>query len=144
MDWNEVPEGVGGNPEITVWHDIIEEKASSSDPSPEAPNNVQPNIITVQSRLRSGVNELEVVEFTQKVRNWFVCVVLRLCNDLEYGSCYSCPNLGAATAASVWARRSRNATGVIEQYVGFDSNFGCSLFKLIRCTYLCCWTKSKI
>ncbi|KAL8840765.1 MAG: hypothetical protein Q9176_003611 [Flavoplaca citrina] len=29
MDWNEVPEGVGGKAEIAVWHDIIEERKSS-------------------------------------------------------------------------------------------------------------------
>ena len=68
MDWNEVPEGVGGNPEITVWHDIIEEKASGSDLPPETPDGVPPNIITVHRRSRSGIEDLEIVEFTQKVR----------------------------------------------------------------------------
>lgn len=67
MDWNEVPEGVGGNPEITVWHDIIEEKASTSDLPPESPDGIPPNIITVHKRSRSGNEELELVEFTQKV-----------------------------------------------------------------------------
>ena len=67
MDWNEVPEGVGGNPEITVWHDIIEEKDSTSDLPPEISTGIPSNIITVHKRSRSGNDELEMVEFTQKV-----------------------------------------------------------------------------
>lgn len=67
MDWNEVPEGVGGNPEITVWHDIIDEKGSTSDLPPETPDRVPPNIITVHQQSKSGNEELEIVEFTQKV-----------------------------------------------------------------------------
>lgn len=68
MDWNEVPEGVGGTPEITVWHDIIEEKASTSDLPSETPGGAPPNIITIHKKSRSKKEELEIVEFTQKVR----------------------------------------------------------------------------
>lgn len=68
MDWNEVPEGVGGIPEINVWHDIIEEKASTSDLPSETPGGVPSNIITIHKRSKSEKEELEIVEFTQRVR----------------------------------------------------------------------------
>ncbi|KAL8848974.1 MAG: hypothetical protein Q9221_006005 [Calogaya cf. arnoldii] len=58
MDWNEVPEGVGGKAEIAVWHDIVEEKKSSV--STDLPTNKDfppPNVI--------AVSQYEVVEFTQ-------------------------------------------------------------------------------
>lgn len=76
MDWNEVPEGVGGNPEITVWHDIIEEKASTSDLPPEAPGGIPPNVIIVHKTSRSGKEELEIVEFTQKVGSGAIIAVV--------------------------------------------------------------------
>ena len=68
MDWNEVPEGVGGKVEIIVWHEIVEEKRSSAltelpSTSSESPS---PNIITV-SVSAIDPEKHEVVEFTQKV-----------------------------------------------------------------------------
>lgn len=74
MDWNEVPEGVGGSPEITVWHDIIEEKGSTSDLPPEIPDRILPNIVTVHKRSKSENEELEIVEFTQKVGSGTVLI----------------------------------------------------------------------
>ena len=68
MDWNEVPEGVGGKAEIAIWHDIIEERISSA-PAGLPTHNVEkppPNVLSVsQSAMTKGY---QVVEFTQHVR----------------------------------------------------------------------------
>ena len=61
MDWHEVAEGVGGILEITVWHDIIDEKASTTDILPESSNRGTPNIVAVHERSRAGKEELEIV-----------------------------------------------------------------------------------
>ena len=68
MDWNEVPEGVGGKVEIIVWHEIVEEKRSSAltelpSTTSESPS---PSVITV-SVSATDPEKHEVVEFTQKV-----------------------------------------------------------------------------
>ncbi|KAL8992927.1 MAG: hypothetical protein Q9169_006733 [Polycauliona sp. 2 TL-2023] len=66
MDWNEIPEGVGGKAEIAVWHDIIEERKSSV--SSDLPTNdaqkPPPNVITVSPS--TSKKEYEVVEFTHQ------------------------------------------------------------------------------
>lgn len=65
MDWNEVPEGVGGKAEITVWHEVVEEKRSSA--FAELPSKssdfATPNVITVSI----SAEKHRVVEFSQKV-----------------------------------------------------------------------------
>ena len=67
MDWNEVPEGFGGNAEIAVWHEIIEERKAlvSADPPTDNVEKAATNVISV-SQSASG-KEFEVVEFTQQV-----------------------------------------------------------------------------
>lgn len=67
MDWNEVPEGVGGKAEIAVWHEIVEEKRSSasSDLPLRSPDSPTPNVTTVS--VSTGNDSYEIVEFTQKV-----------------------------------------------------------------------------
>lgn len=66
MDWNEVPEGVGGKTEIAVWHDIIEERRSSV--STDLPLDKEPTKIVIVSKDASNKAEsLEIVEFTQQV-----------------------------------------------------------------------------
>ena len=68
MDWNEVPEGVGGKVEIIVWHEIVEEKRNSApaelpSTSSQSPS---PSIITV-SIGATDPEKNEIIEFTQKV-----------------------------------------------------------------------------
>ncbi|KAL8665345.1 MAG: hypothetical protein Q9168_007720 [Polycauliona sp. 1 TL-2023] len=65
MDWNEIPEGVGGKAEIAVWHDIIEERKSSASTDPPADNAEKPppNVITVSP---STSKQYDVVEFTHQ------------------------------------------------------------------------------
>ena len=68
MDWNEVPEGVGGKVEIIVWHEIVEEKRNSAHAElpTTSPESLSPNVITV-SVSAADPEKHEVVEFTQKV-----------------------------------------------------------------------------
>ncbi|KAL8894487.1 MAG: hypothetical protein Q9192_004283 [Flavoplaca navasiana] len=63
MDWNEVPEGVGGKAEIAVWHDIIEERKSSvsADLPTDDADKTPPNLIFISQ----GKN-YELVEFTHE------------------------------------------------------------------------------
>ncbi|KAL8922794.1 MAG: hypothetical protein Q9172_003428 [Xanthocarpia lactea] len=66
MDWNEVPEGFGGNAEIAVWHEIIEERKSlvSADPPTDNVEKGPTNVISVSQN--ASRKEFEVVEFTQQ------------------------------------------------------------------------------
>ena len=68
MDWNEVPEGVGGKAEIAVWHETVEEKRSSAfaELPSRSPDTVTPNIVTVSiSKLDTG--KYDLIEFSQAV-----------------------------------------------------------------------------
>ena len=64
LDWNEVPEGVGGKAEIAVWHDNIEERKSSvsADLPTDDAEKPPPNLIFISQ----GKN-YELVEFTHEV-----------------------------------------------------------------------------
>ncbi|KAL8932327.1 MAG: hypothetical protein Q9216_006882 [Gyalolechia sp. 2 TL-2023] len=68
MDWNEVPEGVGGKAEIAVWHDIIEEKRSSisTDPPADIPEKPPTNVTVISKNPSNPSTGFEVVEFTQQ------------------------------------------------------------------------------
>ena len=69
MDWNEIPEGVGGIADIAVWHDIIEDKASAPSELPtEVPGGTIPTILFVVEDGLSAMDSYEIIEFTQKVR----------------------------------------------------------------------------
>lgn len=68
MDWNEVPEGVGGKADIAVWHDIIDEKASMPSELPtEIPGGAVPDVLCVVEDGISALDSYEIVTFTQKV-----------------------------------------------------------------------------
>lgn len=68
MDWNEVPEGVGGKAEIAVWHDIVEERRSSV--SADLPSGKEPtNIVTVSKSSSSQTEGFDTIEFTQQVQS---------------------------------------------------------------------------
>ena len=69
MEWNEIPEGVGGRADIAVWHEIIDEKgeAASSEPPANAAGDAMRNIITVWQVDSANPEKYEVVEFTQNV-----------------------------------------------------------------------------
>jgi len=67
MEWNQVPEGVGGKAEIAVWHEIIDEKGEPrvSDVPASMPGEELPSIIIVSKRPDSS--DYNMVAFTQKV-----------------------------------------------------------------------------
>ena len=68
MDWNEVPEGEGGKADIAVWHDIIDEKGSTSTELPtQIPENTLPKVVMVTEDTMSALDSYEIVELTQKV-----------------------------------------------------------------------------
>ncbi len=68
MEWNEVPEGVGGKADIAVWHDIIDEKRESASPEPPmtAAGDTVRNIITVWQTDSEELGKYELVELTHK------------------------------------------------------------------------------
>lgn len=66
MDWNEIPEGVGGKAEIAVWHDIVEERRSSV--SADLPDGKEPtNVVVISKNASNQPDGFEVVHFTQQV-----------------------------------------------------------------------------
>ncbi|KAL8945794.1 MAG: hypothetical protein Q9222_007712 [Ikaeria aurantiellina] len=68
MDWNEVPEGVGGNAEIAVWHDIIEERKSSAsaDLPSDADGKAPTSIIAISQNEANQSDSYDIVDFTQQ------------------------------------------------------------------------------
>ncbi|KAL8822698.1 MAG: hypothetical protein Q9191_006568, partial [Dirinaria sp. TL-2023a] len=66
MDWNEVPEGVGGKADIGVWHEIISENRDSvsSDLPSDTAEPSSPKVIIVSKEAKP--EKYGTVEFTQK------------------------------------------------------------------------------
>ena len=69
MDWNEVGEGEGGKAEIAVWHDIIDEKQTSSELPGDIPEGTVTNVVMVTKDEWSAMDSYELTEFTQAVRH---------------------------------------------------------------------------
>ena len=65
MEWNEVPEGVGGKAEINVWHEVVEEKRNSA--STEIPSSVPEAVLPKVATISVSSGHREIVEFTQAV-----------------------------------------------------------------------------
>ena len=64
MDWHEVPSEIGGEVEVSVWHELVEEQDEKQNTL--LPTNHQPgNITTIWQH--PDRSEPEIVEFTQKV-----------------------------------------------------------------------------
>lgn len=66
MDWNEVPEGIGGELEVAVWHEIIQDKKSSigSDIPPPEPKSQTPSLVSLWS---TSDDSGELVEYSPSV-----------------------------------------------------------------------------
>lgn len=68
MDWTEVPEGLGGSIDVSVWHELVQDHSGDAPPFPELKSDQLGKIITLwdseslQSGTKSPTNE--VVEFT--------------------------------------------------------------------------------
>jgi acyl-CoA synthetase (AMP-forming)/AMP-acid ligase II len=66
MDWNEVPQGVGGAINVSTWQDIINESPAAAGTELPAENETkEPNDVVFFWKSKSGAHE-EPVKFTQK------------------------------------------------------------------------------
>ena len=67
MDWDEVPEGVGGKAEVAVWHDIVEDKGNSTslEMSLSTPDQKPPNVVIISRNTES--QNYHSVEYLQEV-----------------------------------------------------------------------------
>ena len=71
MDWNEVGEGEGGKAETAVWHNIIDEKQTSSELPGDVQEGALTNVVMVTEDAWSAMDSYELTEFTQAVRHIF-------------------------------------------------------------------------
>ena len=65
MDWNEVPEGVGGKMDVAVWHELVDDKKSLVDselPASEKDSKVQPIAV-----FHGSSSNPRLIEFTSEV-----------------------------------------------------------------------------
>jgi acyl-CoA synthetase (AMP-forming)/AMP-acid ligase II len=62
MDWNEVPEGIGGKVDVSVWHDLVQDQKSRVAKLPE--DGARPSNIVFVWQEKIGAHA-EIVEFTQ-------------------------------------------------------------------------------
>ena len=67
MDWNEVPEGIGGKIDVSVWHDLVQDQKSRSTKLPEDSSKA-PNVVFIWQEKVGG--PAQVVEFTQGVSSF--------------------------------------------------------------------------
>lgn len=65
MDWNEVPEGIGGKIDVSVWHQLVQDQKTGVVELPQDAGKA-PNVVFLW---QEGVGKsAEIVEFTQQVR----------------------------------------------------------------------------
>jgi acyl-CoA synthetase (AMP-forming)/AMP-acid ligase II len=64
MDWNEVPEGIGGKIDVSVWHQLVQDQQSGALQLPSE-NSKAPGVVFLWQEGTS--KSVEVVEFTQQV-----------------------------------------------------------------------------
>jgi len=64
MDWNEVPEGIGGKVDVSVWHDLVQDQKSRNTKLPEDTSKAANLVFIWQEKPGAPA---EVVEFTQGV-----------------------------------------------------------------------------
>lgn len=67
LDWNEVPEGIGGKIDVSTWHELVEEKKNTVSPDvPPLDAANEPSSIYAFWPDKDGKHGL--IEYTQKVR----------------------------------------------------------------------------
>lgn len=66
MDWNEVPEGIGGEVEVAVWHELVQDKKSSigSDIPLSEPKSQAPPLVSLWT---TSADSGELVEYNSSV-----------------------------------------------------------------------------
>lgn len=68
IDWNEVPEGFGVKADVSAWHDIVDQKESTSELPPDLAGPIS-DIIVVDAFEHHGVPTSVDHHVTQKVEN---------------------------------------------------------------------------
>jgi acyl-CoA synthetase (AMP-forming)/AMP-acid ligase II len=64
MDWSEVPEGIGGKIDVTVWHELVQDQQSGNIALPTTTEKAPTVVFLWQEAVGKSA---EVVEFTQQV-----------------------------------------------------------------------------
>lgn len=64
MDWNEVPEGIGGDLDVSVWHQLVQDQRSADSKLPSDTVKAPGVVFLWQQGIRKSA---EVVEFSQNV-----------------------------------------------------------------------------
>jgi acyl-CoA synthetase (AMP-forming)/AMP-acid ligase II len=64
MDWNEVPEGIGGKLDVSVWHQLVQDQRSADSRLPSDTVKAPSVVFLWQQGIRKSA---EIVEFTQNV-----------------------------------------------------------------------------
>jgi acyl-CoA synthetase (AMP-forming)/AMP-acid ligase II len=72
MDWNEVPEGIGGNLDVSVWHQLVQDQKSADSKLPSDTAKAPGVVFLWQQGVRKSA---EVVEFSQNVRDCPLSIV---------------------------------------------------------------------
>jgi acyl-CoA synthetase (AMP-forming)/AMP-acid ligase II len=67
MEWSEVPEGIGGSIDVTVWHELLQD-TTNGDASLPTSTSKAPNVVFLWQEAVS--KPAEIVEFTQQVCCW--------------------------------------------------------------------------
>jgi acyl-CoA synthetase (AMP-forming)/AMP-acid ligase II len=68
MDWNEVPEGIGGKIDVSVWHQLVQEQQDGA--ALPASTGKAPGVVFLWQEAVG--KPAEIVEFTQQVRTLFL------------------------------------------------------------------------
>jgi hypothetical protein len=66
MDWNEVPEGIGGKMDVSVWHQLVQDEKNGNSTLPQDAGKA-PNVVFLWQEAPG--KSAEIVEFTQQVRS---------------------------------------------------------------------------
>jgi acyl-CoA synthetase (AMP-forming)/AMP-acid ligase II len=64
MDWNEIPEGIGGKIDVSVWHQLVQDQKSAAASLP-SDSDKAPGVVFLWQE--SVGKPAEIVEFTQNV-----------------------------------------------------------------------------
>lgn len=72
MDWNEVPEGIGGKIDVSVWHQLVQDQKSGGTELPQDNAAQKPGNLVFVWQEKPGAS-VEIVEFTQNVRIISLC-----------------------------------------------------------------------
>lgn len=64
MDWSEVPEGIGGKIDVSVWHELVQDRANGAGILPSDTGKA-PNVVFLWQE--NVGKSAEIVEFTQQV-----------------------------------------------------------------------------